>query len=302
MARLHWIRAENRQQIPARTRLPEGYEVHMEGRHYAAAPPKEFDLYHVYSPVVATIMRVRKRYPGVHYDGDTWDATQIDSTTSITDALPLRASRFTGSHRWKFTDRTLWSPVVRTVRFMDLSIRGKAGTPRDFPVNAELEVKVTVPIAGENAKADLSVVLPRGELSANPPGGALTNEPAPGEVTVQDLVLMEVHDDFDWVSDGSEEDEEILGALDSLLPVESPVGWAFDIDSGTLEVGPGTSQTASLRINAAEPGAIALAVRADDRSSDTAPTFSDIVIVELRGDGTMALLYGDENDVGEVAG
>jgi hypothetical protein len=152
MADLLWRLASDMSQIPARSVLPDGKRVHMEGRGYIDVPPAEFDLLRVYSPLVGSVARhILRRHGWKHLDGDSWPAALVGSGACRTDAFRLKTARFTGTHRWRFADRSdrtkgkaLRSYEVRTARFAALGFKGNIGTPPTAPLDAKVSGEVTV--------------------------------------------------------------------------------------------------------------------------------------------------------------
>ena len=285
MADLLWRRASDLTQIPARSVLPDGKQVHMEGRRYDGALPESFDLLRVYSAVIGTVARFGLgKPPWKHLEGDTWYPAPVDYATARTEPFPLKAQRFTGTHRWRFMERpvagrTLFSPVIRTARFVDIGFMGHIGTPPAVPVDAQVGVKVTVPVGLADPKVMLEVILPWDVSEAN-------------QSTVHEVLRDELTDD----EKGLDGDlyERVLGYLESYLPSTPPEGWNATMNPDVLEIEPGDNALADIEITAPPGTGVALAVRATNAENGDERSVSDVVIVERGNDGTFALLHAED--------
>jgi hypothetical protein len=248
----------------------------MEGRHYTDGLPQSFALHRKYSPLVAAFVRVRGRQPYKHEAGDTWDAARVSDGVGRTESFPLTVSGFTGTHRSLFTDGTLWSPVVRTVRFADLRPTGKIKDP--VLGVAEVGLEATVPTGLDDPALRLSVILP------------WETDEAAG--TVRDVLREEL-------TDGNGDlDEDLYGGLldfaGAYLDDAAP-RWDFSVEPGTLEVEPGSSARATISIATDKPGGVAFAVQAVDVEGERGErAVSDVLVIECDEDGMTTVLYADE--------
>ena len=237
-------------------------------------------MHRTFSPIVKAARWIAKRKPTRHEPGDTWEAIPISHTAARSELFPLQTSRVTGAHRWLFTDRTWWSPVLRTVRFADVRIPVKLATPDtpQVPGHAEIGVEVGVPAGLKDPAVTLSVLLP---WETEQSGGR----------TVRHVFEDELTDPSGEV-DGTQY-EELLAYAREYLPDE-PQGWDFRVEPDTLEVEPGSGESASLRIDAGAPIGIAFAVQAINVENAEEFAVSDVLVVACDEDGTMSVLYADD--------
>lgn len=278
MAELLWRKAGNKWQIPARTALRDGLEVHMEGRRFDVAMPGRFDLLRLYSPSIAAAARALGRAPWKHLEGDTWDAKPIGAHSVRTDALPLKATRFTGTHRWRFADPStgLSSPVVRTARFIDVRIRGLVGPPATLPVEAKIGVEATVPTSLGDPTVALALLLPWGTAASR-------------GVTLRDVVREELTSDPGELE--GELYETVMSDIGRYMPKQPPDGWISEPSPRVLEVKPGRPRRAKVSIALPVETGVALAVAATDLENEKRRGVSDVVVLERGVDGSYALLY-----------
>jgi hypothetical protein len=272
---LLWRRAGGGQ-LPAGSSVSDGKLVEMEGRHYAGGLPRNFDVYRPYSPLVAACAHAIGRPARKHGVGDRYGAYEVKPGVARSEPLPLATSRVTGAHRWQFTDGTLWSPVLRTVRFARVCVRGGPRVPLG-PASVGAEIEVDVPLGLEDPQVALSVLLP---WARGTEGG-----------TVDDVLREELTDE-----DGELDEELYAGVLAyaaAYLNAEPSAGWEVSIHPGRLEVEPGLTESAPLYVTAPGPGAIAVAVLAVNLEDPEQRAVSDVVLIDRDQDGSLAVLYGD---------
>lgn len=262
----------------------------MEGRHYpTGTAPKSFDLYRVHTPVIGAAARAVGRPGQEHEAGDTYDVTAVDAETVRTATVPLQPAGVLGARRWRFTDNTWWSPTIRTVRGIGLSLKGHVNTPPGFPVDAGIEVKTTLAPGLGDPTVDLSLILP-------------WETGSPHGLTVRDVLRDEVTSSGD-VADAFL--DEVLGFMADYLPDSNP-GWEVFIQPDVLEIAPSlgdtgpvwveASETTVLWVRANSPGQLAMAVHAVDRNDPEQRAVSSVIAIERAADGTITVLYTDADD------
>lgn len=289
MSQLLWRRASDLAQIPAGACLRDGLSVHMEGRDYAAgATARTFSLLRVYSPLVRAYRRRRGQSPWRNVY-DIYPAEPLGPSAARSESFPLKTSRFTGTHRWRFADDSglswVLSPEVRTSRFVDVRLPLYARTPAFIPVEAKIGVEVTIPTGLEDPALALSVILP------------WQTEGSEGR-TVRDVLAEELTG-----ADGKVEGDVLEGVITSaraFLPEEPQGGWEFDIARDTLELEPGASARTSVEIRLGELRkelrGVAFAVEAVDVDEPENRGVSDVVVVERdsKGEGLVVLYEGPD--------
>lgn len=280
MANLVWTDATGRTQLVEKEPLAIGFRACMEGSPYTA-PPEYFYLWRMFSPVIASASRERGNQGGKHLDGDKDHPEPVEGKPGKVRSRPFALGvRFTGTHRWRFTDGSDWSPTIRTVRFAAVRPRAGLRTPAVLPVDAELGVEIEIPAGLKDPTVELSVLR--------------TWPTSEGAVTVEDILQEEI------AGEDGEFDEELYHAtlklLDPYLAKENPQGWEVWIDPDRLEVAPGQAATARLRIHAGEPAGVALAISAVDVDDPEAQAHSDVFVVKYDEDRKGSLLYADEAD------
>lgn len=278
MAELLWTKASTGEQLPDGTSLPAGKRVCMLGRRYGTSRPGQFDLLRVYSPMVRAGARAAGRPQFTQRARDVWTAHMVGKDEARSDPLSLQASRFSGTQRWRFTDRTDFSSVVRTTRFADVFVRGRVRTTEHLPGVLEIEAGVTVPTGLNDPVLALSLVLP-GEAMGD------------GRETVEDILLQELTDD-------GELDDRLYEAVRNLnadsLRSGAAAGWEFGLSDERIDVDPGSTARVRIRVAARESGALAFAVQAlglGDARGERA--VSNVVVVEGDRLGAMTLRYAE---------
>lgn len=264
------------------TRLPRNKKVVGEGWGYAAAPPSQFDVYRVDSPFIAAGRRkvlgkeTRKLLPG-----DTVAAKRVSSGKVRTDPFALSPRNRLAAHRWQFTDgQENWSPIVRTVRFVDVVARLpgiRLSTPPGTPVDAKADIKTSVPPDLADPRVRLDLVLPW--------------ETGATDLTVHDLIADELTED-----DGSIDEAMRAAIVDQFseeLPSAQTLDWEMWIDNDFIVVEPGESVFSTIEIRGRQPGRLALAVLAVNGDDENERAASEIVVVDVDDEGTVSLLYAD---------
>ena len=259
----------------------------MEGRRYTAGTPASFDMYRVYSPLVAAAARAAGKSPRRHEAGDTYDTEPVDDHTVRTSRIPLQPPGFMATHRWCFTDGEHWSAVIRSVRGIDLRVKLHAATPPGFPVDGGVEVEATLAPGLGDPTVDLSLVLP-------------WETGSPHGMTVSDVLR-------DELTFGDDVDEALLADTlafaQDFLPETPLPGWELFIQPDVLELEPGPADSpgwwpapsarTALWIRAEGPGRLALAVHAAVRDGAGEDAVSSVVAIERAEDHTIAVLYDD---------
>jgi hypothetical protein len=244
----------------------------MEGRGYTSGLPSHFDVYRVDSPFVGACKRMIGKSARKHEPGDTFLAKRVASGIARSEAFPLEVRGRLTAHRWQFTDGNLWSYVIRTVRFADITIGAQGGIALP-PVSAGIDVKTAIPPELSDPTIELSLILPW----PNDESG----------LTVRDILRDELAN-----GDGHVDEDElssVLSVADNDLLDE--LDWSLSLEPGQLVIEPGEPQTATLMIDANEPGRLALAVAATNINNRKERSVSEIVVVEVDEDGTSSLLY-----------
>ena len=116
----------------------------MDGSRYEGALPDTFHLFRSYSPIVSGVLHTLKqpRYRKL----DLLHPKPAGQAAVRTAPVALTASGLLATHRWFFSD--VESPgeqdrsgIVRTTRFIGITIRGGLGTPSAAPVSASAQVQ-----------------------------------------------------------------------------------------------------------------------------------------------------------------